>query len=116
MSSVKPYREDEVHTPVLVGLLFRRLGDAVHERDWDGLRQSHFRLLACVPHDGAGVTVVAERLGVTKQACGQLVTPLVASGHVVLEPSPDDGRVRVVRRTPLGDRLYAEVRNHIATI
>jgi len=116
MISVNPFRDDEVHTPVLVGLLFRRLGEALHARDWQGLRQSHFRVLACVPQDGASVTEVAERVGVTKQACGQLVTPLVEAGHLWVEPSPTDGRVRVLRRTPSGDRLYAEVRGRVAEV
>lgn len=116
MTPVNPFRDDEVHTPVLVGLLFRRLGEAVHTRDWQGLRQSHFRVLACVPPDGASVTEVAERVGVTKQACGQLVTPLVEAGHLRVDPSPTDGRVRVLRRTPSGDRFYADVRRQVADI
>ena len=117
MSSVKaPYRDDEVHTPVLLGLLFRRLGEAMHATDWGGLRQSHFRLLAALPPQGLSVTELAERLQVTKQGCGQLVAPLVESGHLRVEPSPRDGRVRVVRRTPKGGRLYASVRRRIAAI
>lgn len=116
MSSVKPFRDDEVHTPVLVGLLFRRLGAEIHDRDRDGLRQSHFRLLAAVPPEGASVTELADRLQVTKQGCGQLVTPLVESGHLRIAPAPGDGRVRLVRRTPKGGRLYASVRRRIAVI
>lgn len=116
MSPVKPFRDDEVHTPVLVGLLFRRLGAEVHDRDRDGLRQSHFRLLAAVPPEGASVTELAERLQVSKQGCGQLVTPLVASGHLRIAPAPGDARVRLVRRTAKGGRLYASVRRRIAAI
>ncbi|GAB3784196.1 MarR family winged helix-turn-helix transcriptional regulator [Nocardioides ungokensis] len=110
MTSVKPdFRDDEVHAPLLMGLLFRQVHGAFAAEDWDGLRQSHFRVLAAVPEQGISVTDLGQWVGMTKQGCGQFVAQLTGTGHLVTEPDPADRRVRVVRRTPLGDRTVAAV-------
>ncbi len=70
----------------------------------DGLRASHFRLLWEIPPSGTRITELSERLGMTKQACGQFVRHLDVTGHVRVEVPADDRRSRVVLRTPLGDR------------
>jgi DNA-binding MarR family transcriptional regulator len=46
----------------------------------------------------------------TKQGCGQFVTYLVETGHLTTEDDPSDGRVRLVRRTPLGRQVLEAVR------
>lgn len=100
--------------PELLGNLFVRIRAEVAHLTVDGLRFSHIRVLDAVPADGAGVTALAERLGMTKQGCGQFVTQLVATGHVATEPAADDRRVRVVRLTVAGERLLVEVRAAMA--
>ena len=103
MTSVKGgLRPDEIHAPLLMGLLLRSVAQLYAAEDWGGLRQSHVRVLTSVPDDGVSVTELAERVGMTKQGCGQFVTTLVASGHLAVERERADRRVRVVRRTPLG--------------
>jgi len=52
---------------------------------------------------------LGERVGMTKQGCGQFVTHLVETGHLATEPDPSDRRVRIVRRTPLGQKLLDAV-------
>lgn len=104
--------EAEWHVPLLMGLLFRRFAETFDPADWDGLRQSHFRVIASVPDDGISVTELAERLGMTKQGCGQFVTQLVESGHLTAEADSRDRRVRVVRRTPLGQATLERVVAH----
>lgn len=116
MISVKDATGDDGHTPLLMGLLFRRVVEAFDAEDWGGLRQSHFRVLATVPASGCSVTDLAARLGMTKQGCGQLVTALVDSGHLRVEGSPTDGRVRLVRRTPRGTRTHRAVSRRIARL
>ncbi|WP_411284904.1 MarR family winged helix-turn-helix transcriptional regulator [Lapillicoccus sp.] len=69
----------------------------------DGLRASHFRLLTEIPPSGTRITELSERLGMTKQACGQFVRRLDVTGHVRVEVPADDRRSRVVVRTQLGD-------------
>ena len=73
----------------------------------DGLRASHFRLLAELAPTGTRITDLADRLGMTKQACGQFVRHLEGTGHVTVEVPRDDRRARVVVRTTLGQRSAA---------
>ena len=117
MSSVKrvlPAEERQV--ALLMGLLFREVGSVFAAEDWGGLRQSHFRVISSVPLDGISVTELAERVGMTKQGCGQFVTSLVGTGHLKVEQDPSDRRVRLVRRTPKGNRTIAAVTDRVLRI
>ena len=118
MSRVKSNEvpEEERHVAVLVGGLMAHVRDAFNPDDWEGLRQSHFRVISCVPSDGISITDLADRLGMTKQGCGQFVTHLVGTGHLSSGPSPDDARVRVVRRTPRGDGNVIAVTRRMAAL
>ncbi len=116
MSSVKEIPADEWQVPLLMGLLFREVSGIFASEDWGGLRQSHFRVISSVPADGISVTELADRLGMTKQGCGQFVTGLVATGHLKVAQDPSDGRVRLVRRTPKGGRTIAAVTDRILAI
>jgi DNA-binding MarR family transcriptional regulator len=68
-----------------------------------GLRPSHHRVIGHVPPEGITVTELADRVGMTKQGIGQFVTQLTGSGYLTVGSSPDDRRVRIVRRTVQGD-------------
>lgn len=94
----------ELHVPMLAGWLLGQVRGVLADEDWLGLRTSQFRLLSQVPRGGLSVTELAQPLAMTKQACGQLVTELERQGYLTTEPGADDRRVRVVRRTPAGDR------------
>ncbi|MEO7352169.1 MAG: MarR family winged helix-turn-helix transcriptional regulator [Marmoricola sp.] len=109
MTSVKGYPLEELHVPLLMGLLFREVRDVYAAEDWGGLRQSHFRVISSVPPEGVSVTDLGERVGMSKQGCGQFVTTLVASGHLKVQQDSADRRIRLVRRTPKGNRLIARV-------
>jgi DNA-binding MarR family transcriptional regulator len=87
------------------------------------LRSASFRLISLIPSHGARITDLAKPAGMTKQALGQLLEVLVANGYVIIERSPDDGRVRLASRTKKGDRLAAELtsafdqlRDHYRTV
>jgi DNA-binding MarR family transcriptional regulator len=117
MSSVKGVPPpEELQAALLMGLLFREVRATFAAEDWGGLRQSHFRVISVVPAEGISVTDLADRLGMTKQGCGQLVTTLVGSGHLRVEPDPADGRVRRVRRTARGTRTIKAVTERILAI
>jgi DNA-binding MarR family transcriptional regulator len=117
MSSVKPvFPRDELHAALLMGLLFREVRSIFASEDWRGLRQSHFRVMSAVPPEGISVTDLGDRIGMTKQGCGQFVAGLVDSGHLRVEQDPSDRRVRRVRRTPKGDRTTAAVTARILEI
>ena len=85
--------------------LFGRIRAELADGTLGDLRMSHVRVLAAVPPDGVNVTELARRAGMTKQGCGQFVTYLSGTGHLSTAPDPDDGRVRLVRRSIAGDRV-----------
>jgi len=106
----------DVHAAVLVGRLMEEIRLAFDGEDWGGLRQSHFRLLAQVPPAGISVTDLAATLRMTKQAAGQFVTQLEGTGHLTTRTDPGDRRVRLVVRTPLGDRTSKAVTARIRRV
>jgi DNA-binding MarR family transcriptional regulator len=121
MTSVKAVRQRsrddaEPHVPQLFGMLMLEVRDTFGAEDWGGLRQSHFRLLTNVPRGGISVTELAQALRMSKQACGQFVTQLAATGHLAIRADDTDRRVRLVIRTPLGDRTLKAVNARIRRI
>lgn len=112
MTSRKPFvpPAEEQNISMLAGFLFRRVQSSFGSGDWGDLRQSHFRVIAMVSPDGVTITELAERVGMTKQGCGQFVRTLSGSGFLDTRPDPSDGRVRLVHRTPEGDRVIQSVR------
>jgi DNA-binding MarR family transcriptional regulator len=117
MTTVKlDFPREELHATLLMGLLFREVRQVFADEDWKGLRQSHFRVMSAVPPEGISVTELGERVGMSKQGCGQFVTSLVESGHLRTEPEPSDRRVRRVRRTAKGSRTVAAVTKRMLEI
>jgi DNA-binding MarR family transcriptional regulator len=123
MTSVKGLRRHPVpeglaapHVPMMAGWLMEQIRDVLARGDLDGLRGSHFRLLTSVPSRGINVTELAAALSMTKQAAGQSATYLEGTGHVTTRPDPQDRRVRLVVRTPKGDRTVREVGTRIARL
>lgn len=108
--------EQERHLAMLLGTLMERLRERLLAEDWGGLRTSHFRVIGHVPREGINVTDLAERLGMTKQGCGQFVSQLVETGHLTTTPDPGDRRARLVRRTPLGEQNVRDVAARNAAI
>ncbi|WP_427889396.1 MarR family winged helix-turn-helix transcriptional regulator [Kribbella sp. GL6] len=107
------------HVARLLGEALRRiraeiLADA--EQQFPGLRVSHFRLLELIPPDGARVTDLAEVAMMTKQGLGQHVDYLQKLGYTESARLPEDRRVRLVRRTPAGDKAVAYGQAAIARV
>ena len=95
--------------PELMAGLFGRLRAEMDDGTLGELRMSHVRVLAAIPPEGINVTELARRAGMTKQGCGQFVTYLSSTGHLSTAPDPDDGRVRLVYRSIVGDRSMHRV-------
>ncbi|MEU6315710.1 MarR family transcriptional regulator [Streptomyces sp. NPDC047014] len=74
----------------------RRLTEA-GQRD---LRPVHGMTFQVLGRGGATATELAERLGVTKQAAGQIVDDLEKRGYVRRDPHPEGGRRKLVVLTP----------------
>jgi DNA-binding MarR family transcriptional regulator len=84
-------------------LLDERAVERVNRRAGRELvRPAHTKLLPHIDFDGVRLTELARRLGVTKQAVGQMVGDLETLGVVELLPDPSDGRAKLVRYTPAG--------------
>jgi DNA-binding MarR family transcriptional regulator len=66
------------------------------------LRPSHTSLLPHIDQGGTRLTEIARRLGVSKQAAGQLVGDLEQLGLLERADDPQDGRAKLVRFTDLG--------------
>ncbi len=66
------------------------------------LRAAHMNLMPHIDLEGTRLTVLAQRLGVTKQAASQLVVDLEKIGVLQREPDPDDGRAKRVVFTDQG--------------
>lgn len=84
--------------------------------DNPGPRASQRRALSMIGPRGVRITDLALRAGMTKQAAGELVDGLERNGLVTSERDPDDRRVRLVRRSPLGDRAVLETLEKIAGV
>lgn len=63
---------------------------------------AHIHVTRHLPVDGARLTELAQRAGMTKQAMGTLVTQCEAWGMVQREDDPDDARARRVVFTTTG--------------
>ena len=68
------------------------------------IRASHTQLFPHIDFRGVRLSELARRIGVTKQAVGQLVAELADMGVVELCADPSDGRAKLVRFTPKGAR------------
>jgi len=71
-------------------------------------RVSHTHLFPHIDFQGTRLTVLAERLGVTKQAAGQWVTELEQMGVLEKIPDPSDGRAKLIRFSEFGKTSMVE--------
>jgi len=85
----------------VMGALSRDLG-------FEGLRPSFGPLLSRVWEQGRPIGAVASELGISSQACGQLVDLVQAAGYLERQPNPADRRSRLVMLTARGRSLVEE--------
>jgi len=72
------------------------------------VRASHTSLFPFVDLEGTRLTELAARMGVSKQAAGQLVGELEDMGVLERVPDPADGRAKLVRFSARGRRGLLE--------
>ncbi|HEY8582051.1 MAG TPA: MarR family transcriptional regulator, partial [Capillimicrobium sp.] len=79
------------------------LHERLAERGHPDLRPAHGYAFQTIGARGATGTRIAEALGITKQAAGQMVDELERLGYVRREPDPADARRKLVRLTDRGE-------------
>ena len=94
--------------------LHRRLAQRGHP----DVRPAHGYAFQAIGAEGTTAGELGQRLGVTKQAAGQMVDELIRLGYVERGPDPSDGRRRLVTLTPRGVdclRASAEIFDELLT-
>lgn len=78
------------------------LGEGIRDAGFEGLSAAHAPVFQAIAPEGSTITELAEYAGMTKQAMGELVRTIRAHGYVTVEPSPHDGRAKLVLLTESG--------------
>lgn len=80
------------------------------------LRAAHTSLFPHIDLEGTRLTELAKRLGISKQAVGQLVDELEQMGAIERIPDPEDGRAKLVRFSRKPGRTLLDGLRHLQTI
>jgi DNA-binding MarR family transcriptional regulator len=104
-------------------LVMERTIERLRKRGYEDLRIGFTTLLPHLDRQyGTRITELAERMGTTKQAVGQMVTQLQNSGYVSRRADPQDGRARLVELTEQGFEVllaglevFAEIEAELAS-
>jgi DNA-binding MarR family transcriptional regulator len=80
----------------------------IRARGYPDLKPSYPALLANLDSEGANMTALAAKSGITRQAASQQLAEIEARGYVELRPDPADGRAVIVDRTERGRRLLQD--------
>ncbi len=104
----------------LLTLLQRQLQDELHARlhaqGWPEARPSHGCVFGGMRPEGVRLTDLAEQARITKQSVGEIVSDLEELGWVERIPDPADKRAKLVRLTPLGQKVQDAARATFAEI
>jgi DNA-binding MarR family transcriptional regulator len=97
--------------PLLLAQAFRAVIEALHrelaQRGHPGARPIHGFALQAIGAEGASVSELGRRLGVSKQAAAKTAAGLERLGYVNRERDLSDGRAVKLRRSSRGEQLLA---------
>jgi DNA-binding MarR family transcriptional regulator len=97
--------------PLLLAGAFRALIDELHAelagRGHPDARPVHGFALQALGPDGATISELGRRLGVSKQAAAKTADSLTQLGYVTRACHPDDRRAQILVRTQAADELLA---------
>ncbi len=83
--------------------------DRVHAAGFPDITDAHSAIFRYEGAEGRQPREIAARAQVSKQAVNDLLGQLERCGYLTRERHPGDGRARVVRLTPRGQRLDAAI-------
>ncbi len=84
-----------------------------HAHGFTEVRLAHDAVFGTLPGEGARITDMAARAGITKQSMGEVVRELVELGICRMEPDPSDRRAKIVTYTDYGHRVTAGGFKHL---
>ena len=87
-----------------------RVSAQLAKRGHDGLTGAQAGVIAQIEPLGTRASVVAERMGISKQAVSQFIDELERIGYVERVPDPLDARAKLVRCTRKGVRYHRDVK------
>lgn len=106
MSAERPWE-----LPLLLAAGFRAIIDELHERlsaaGHPDARPLHGFALQAIGNDGATLSELGRRLGVSKQAAAKTVVNLEQLGYVRRVGHPADQRAVLIRLAPRGEEMLA---------
>jgi DNA-binding MarR family transcriptional regulator len=110
MATTSPQDKPPINTIAMLGRAYSLLGFRIV----DGVigagypqKPKHSAVFAQLGPEGARLTELARRAGMTPQAMGELVDELEQLDYVRREPDASDRRAKIVRLTPLGEKVIA---------
>ena len=108
---LRQYRNSRVYRSLgrLLRTYNRRLIEELHVRGFHDFSAAFPTLLSNLDTTGSHIGTLARRAGVTRQAAGQLIREIERCGYAERTDSPHDSRATLVRFTPRGRRLLANV-------
>ena len=83
----------------------RRMIESVRNMGFEDISLADSELFPYLDIEGTGLSELAERKGVSRQAIHQSVHSLVKRGYLELIPDPDDARTRIARHSEKGLEL-----------
>ena len=83
---------------LIIEEMYRRLPELGHAE----LRPGQCAVIRFMTPEGVRLTELAEKIGLTKQAVGEVVSDLERMGYVKRAPDPLDGRAKIIQLTDLG--------------
>lgn len=92
------------------------LTEQIRARGHPEIRHAHTQVFASLPLDGARLTTVAARAGITKQSMMALVSELESLGYLTRSPDPSDGRASLIRFSAKGLRMFEDAADAAALI
>lgn len=86
----------------------RRLRDRLLAQGYQGLKLSFSTVMSNMTFTGTRLVDIAEKIGMTKQAVGQIANEIEQLGYIERIPDPHDGRAKNLVFTELGKRLLQD--------